>query len=100
MAPGPTLLCLVAQSTSLVGSGWPRSAMEVGQLAILPASHTEEEAKYIRLLLAPQLLHILICAHLVLSVERIHFRKTHMALSNWTHCRHAGLRVPSMDINV
>ena len=70
---GPTLLGLVAQSTSLVGSGGPRSTMEVGQLTILPASHTEEEAKYIRLLLAPQLLHILICSHLDLSVGRYTF---------------------------
>lgn len=67
---GLTLLGLVAQSPSLVGSGGPRSTVQVGQLAILPAAHTEEEPQHIRLLLAPQLLHILICSHLDLSTGR------------------------------
>ena len=76
--------------------------MEVGQLAILPASHTEEEAKYIRLLLAPQLLHILICSHLDLSVESGYIleEKKH----TW-HCQTGpiadtlDIRVVSMEMN-
>merc|ERR1711980_85249 len=58
-----TLLGLVAQPTGLVGSGGSRSAVEVGQLTVLPAADAEQEAHHIGLLLAPQLLHIPICSH-------------------------------------
>lgn len=44
--------------------------MEVGQLTVLPAAHTEQEAHHIGLLLAPQLLHIPIRSHVDLSKER------------------------------
>lgn len=51
--PGLTLLGLVPQPAGLVGSGGSRSAVEVGQLAVLPAPDTEQEAHHIGLLLAP-----------------------------------------------
>lgn len=50
---GLTLLGLVAQPTGLVGSGGARGAVEVGQLAVLPAADAEQEAHHIGLLLAP-----------------------------------------------
>lgn len=48
-----TLLGLVAQPTGLVRSGGSRSAVEVGQLTVLPATDAEQEAHHIGLLLAP-----------------------------------------------
>lgn len=48
-----TLLGLVSQPASLVGSGGSRSAVEAGQLAVLPAADTQQEAHHVGLLLAP-----------------------------------------------
>lgn len=48
-----TLLGLVSQPAGLVGSGGSRSTVEVGQLTVLPAADTEQEAHHIGLLLAP-----------------------------------------------
>ncbi len=58
-----TLLVLVAQATCLVWSGGPRGAMDLGELAILPAADAEQVPEDIRLLLAVQLRHVLVPAH-------------------------------------
>lgn len=67
--PVPTLLGLVPQPAGLVGPGGPGGAVEVGQLAVLPAADAEQEAHHVGLLLAPQLLHIPVGSHLDLSAE-------------------------------
>lgn len=48
-----TLFGLVAQPTGLVRSGGSRSTVKVGQLTVLPAADTEQEAHHIGLLFAP-----------------------------------------------
>jgi len=58
-----TLLGFVTQTTGLVWSRWSRGTVHLGQLAILPASDAQQEAKHIALLLAIQLLHIFVCTH-------------------------------------
>lgn len=62
-----TLLGLVAQSAGLVGPGGSRSAVEAGQLTVLPAANTEQKTHHVGLLLAPQLLHIPVGSHVDLS---------------------------------
>lgn len=59
-----TLLGLVAQPAGLVGPGGAGGPVQRGQLAVLPAAHPEQEAHHIRLLLPPQLLDVLVGAHL------------------------------------
>lgn len=51
--PSLTLLGLVSQPASLVGPGGSRSAVEAGQLAVLPAADAQQEAHHVGLLLAP-----------------------------------------------
>lgn len=48
-----TLFGLVTQPAGLVGPGGSGGTVEVGQLPVLPAADTEEEAHHIRLLLPP-----------------------------------------------
>jgi len=57
------LLGLVSQTTGLVRARGTRSTMDDIQLAVLPASHTEEKAQYIRLLFPVQLADVFVCAH-------------------------------------
>lgn len=64
-----TLLCLVAKTTGFIRSGWARCSVDGLQLAELPAPHTKEEAKQVRLLLAPELFEILIRTHHLPSHE-------------------------------
>lgn len=58
-----TLLCTESQTTSFIGTCGPWCAVHLRQLAILPYSHTQQEAQYVRLLLAIQLLNVLVGAH-------------------------------------
>merc|ERR1719159_965211 len=60
------LLRLVAELARLVGPGGPGRAVDGGQLAVLPRAHAREEAHDVGLLLAPELLEILVSAHLAL----------------------------------
>ena len=57
------LLVLVAETTGLIGSGGPWHTVNLGQLAILPASDTKQVSHHIALLLAIQLAHVLVRAH-------------------------------------
>lgn len=59
-----TLLGLVAQAARLVGPGGAGGPVQRRELAVLPAAHPEQEAHYIGLLLPPQLLDVLVSAHL------------------------------------
>lgn len=59
-----TLLGLVAQPPRFVGSGGAGSPVQRGQLAVLPATDPQQEAHHVRLLLPPELLDILVRAHL------------------------------------
>ena len=64
-ARGPlTLLGLVAQPARLVGPGGARGPVQRRELAVLPAAHPEQKAHHVRLLLPPQLLDVLVSAHL------------------------------------
>ena len=53
------LLCFETQAASLVWAGWMAQAHDAWELAVLPATHTKQEAQNITLLLLPQLLHVL-----------------------------------------
>lgn len=57
------LLGLVSQTTSLVRAGRARCTMNDFQLAILPASDTEEKTQHIRLLFSVQFADVFVCAH-------------------------------------
>jgi len=58
-----SLLGAITQTPSLLNSGWLRRAMNSGQLPVLPSSDAEEEPHDVRLLLAPQLVHVLVRPH-------------------------------------
>ena len=55
-----TLLGLVSKAAGLVGTSRTAGAVDGGQLAVLPAPHTEEEAKHIRLLLLPEFFEVFV----------------------------------------
>lgn len=57
------LLGLVAQAVRLVRAGGAGQTVNLGQLAVLPRPHTEEEAEQVSLLLPPQLLEVLVGPH-------------------------------------
>lgn len=59
-----TLLGLVSQPPRFVGPGGAGSPVQRGQLAVLPAADPQQEAHHVRLLLPPQLLDVLVRAHL------------------------------------
>lgn len=59
------LLCLVAQTTSLVGARGARDAVHDGQLTELPAAHAQQEPHQVRLLLGVDRLHVLVSTHVV-----------------------------------
>ena len=59
-----TLLVLVSQTPGLIGTGGPGDAVDLGQLAVLPTADTQKVAHDITLLLAVQLRHVLVRAHL------------------------------------
>lgn len=59
-----SLLGLVAQPPRFVGPGGAGSPVQRGQLAVLPAADPQQEAHHVRLLLPPQLLDVLVRAHL------------------------------------
>mmetsp|Transcript_12927 Transcript_12927/g.19320 ORF Transcript_12927/g.19320 Transcript_12927/m.19320 type:complete len:275 (+) Transcript_12927:231-1055(+) len=57
------LLGLVAEATGLVLAGGAVHTHDLGQLAVLPGAHTQQEAHDIALLLPPKLLLVLVGAH-------------------------------------
>jgi hypothetical protein len=63
-----TLLGLVAQSPSLVGSGRSGCTVDNGQLSVLPTSNSRDELENVRLLLGVELLQVFVGTHLVVSV--------------------------------
>lgn len=58
------LLGLVAQPARLIRPGGPWSPVQGRELAVLPAAHSQEESHHVRLLLPPELLDVLVGAHL------------------------------------
>jgi len=58
-----SLLGLVAEAASLVGTSRAASAVNSGKLPVLENANAEKEAQHIRLLLLPELLKILVCTH-------------------------------------
>jgi hypothetical protein len=58
-----SLLGLVAQSMGLFRAGRAVARQNVGTLTVFPSTHTQQEAEGIRLLVAPQLFHILVATH-------------------------------------
>ena len=58
-----TLLGLVSQTVSLIGTRRLARSVDGGQLSVLPGSESENESHDIRLLLIPKLLQILVCSH-------------------------------------
>jgi len=58
-----SLLGAITQTPSLLNSGWLRRAMNSGQLPVLPSSDAEEEPHDVRLLFAPQLVHVFVRPH-------------------------------------
>ena len=59
-----TLLGLVSKSVSLIGSGRSVDSGDLVGLSVLPGTDSQEESEDIRLLLSPQLFHILITTHI------------------------------------
>ena len=59
------LLGLVAELSGLVDAAGSVNLVDHGELSVLPGSHSEHEAEHVALLLSPQLLKILVSAHLV-----------------------------------
>mmetsp|Transcript_22603 Transcript_22603/g.69835 ORF Transcript_22603/g.69835 Transcript_22603/m.69835 type:complete len:214 (+) Transcript_22603:115-756(+) len=57
------LLRLVAQAARLVRAAGVCAAVDLGHLAVLPAADALQVAVHVRLLLAPQLLHVRVRAH-------------------------------------
>ena len=57
------LLGFVAQATGLVGSRRATGPVHSLQLSELPATDAQQEAKQVRLLLAPQLFKVFVCTH-------------------------------------
>mmetsp|Transcript_34287 Transcript_34287/g.87877 ORF Transcript_34287/g.87877 Transcript_34287/m.87877 type:complete len:243 (-) Transcript_34287:10-738(-) len=57
------LLGLVANLARLVRARGPRAAVDGRELAELPVADARNEAEHVRLLLAPHLLEVLVCAH-------------------------------------
>ncbi len=58
-----TLLGLVTESVSLIGSGWLTGSMDSWELSVFPSSKSEHESHNIGLLLVPKLLKVLVCSH-------------------------------------
>merc|ERR1719201_927350 len=58
------LLGLVPEAARLVRPSGAGAAVDRGKLAVLPHPHTRQEAKHVRLLLLPELLHVLVGTHL------------------------------------
>ena len=58
-----TLLVLVAEPPGLVGPGGPGAAVDLGELAVLPAAHAQQVPQHVALLLAVQLRHVLVRSH-------------------------------------
>ena len=83
------LFCLVSQSASLI---WPRGSrctMYSCQLSVLPASHTQQKAKQIWLLLTPKFLQILIGTHFCPRKNRkgaVNITVTYLQLSFQVDC--------------
>lgn len=70
-----TLLGLVAQPPRLVGPGGAGSPVQRRELPVLPAADPQQEAHHVRLLLPPQLLDVLVGAHLgspLMEIGRAH----------------------------
>mmetsp|Transcript_30083 Transcript_30083/g.41962 ORF Transcript_30083/g.41962 Transcript_30083/m.41962 type:complete len:221 (+) Transcript_30083:75-737(+) len=65
------LLGLVSKAAGLVGTSRTAGAVDGGQLAVLPAPHTEEEAKHIRLLLLPEFFEVFVSSHGVFSLAKV-----------------------------
>ena len=57
------LLGLVAEAMSLVRARGAVHLVDLGQLAVLPRPHTQQEAEQVRLLLPPELLQELVSPH-------------------------------------
>lgn len=57
------LLGLVAKAASLLWARWARSTHDDVALAVLPGADAEQKAHHIRLLVSPDLLHILVGSH-------------------------------------
>ncbi|KAL3821726.1 hypothetical protein ACHAXA_008462, partial [Cyclostephanos tholiformis] len=53
-----SLLGLVAETVSLVGTGRTINAGDLGTLTVFPGANSEEEAEGVALLVTPQLLHV------------------------------------------
>ena len=64
------LLGLVAESSGFFRSAWTWTTVHHMQLTVFPASQTQQEQHHIALLLAPDLLDVLVGAH----VELLDFR--------------------------
>jgi hypothetical protein len=60
-----TLLGLVSQSPSLVGSRRSRCSVNNGELSVLPTSYSRYELEDIRLFLGVQLLEVFVGTHLI-----------------------------------
>ena len=58
-----TLLSLVTQAMSLVGTRRLACTVDSGQLSILPSAESENESHDVRLLLVPELLKVLVRSH-------------------------------------
>jgi len=58
-----SLLGLVSQTVSLLGTGRSVACQNVGTLTVFPSTDTHQESEGIRLLVAPKLFHILVCTH-------------------------------------
>ena len=58
-----SLLGLEPKTVSLVGSGRAVKRNNVGALAVFPGADAQQESEGIRLLVAPQLFHILVSSH-------------------------------------
>ena len=61
-----SLLGLVAETVSLVGTGGAVHAGDLGALTVFPGANAEEEAEGVALLATPELFHVFVATHLLI----------------------------------
>jgi len=64
-----SLLGLVTEAMGLIGTGGAVASQDVGSLAVFPSTDTHQESEGIRLLVTPELFHILVGTHLELLFD-------------------------------
>jgi len=72
-----SLSCFVTQSSSFFWSSWSWSPMDGVQVSVLPNANPLQVAHRFRLLFAPDFVHIFVCAHISIYLNRMINRYWH-----------------------